>query len=94
MLAEARSIYTAIKDVPASVAAIRAEYAALALEVATGDGAGSDVTSATVNGQSFSAQISMTKLERVRLLGLIVKQLDSGAAISSRSRARFGGGSL
>jgi hypothetical protein len=93
MLSTARAIYIATKDDAAAVAAIRTEHSELALSIATGDGA-SDVTSATVNGQSFSAQVTMTKTDRVRLLGLIVKMYDEGAAISSRSRARFGGGAL
>lgn len=90
MVATARAIYEAIKADSTAVAAVRAEAGTLALEIATGDNAGIEITGATVNGQSYQGQVSMTKQERLKLLRLVIRMLDEGAAISSRGRARFG----
>lgn len=89
LLQTARDVYLAVKDDATAVTNIRAEYASLASAIAVGDGAGLEVTSATVNGQTFSGQVSMTKADRLKMLGLIIKQIDNSAAISSRTRARF-----
>lgn len=88
----ARDIYLTLKDDTTAIAAIRAEATALAKSIATGDGSGLEVVSSTVNGQSFTAQVDMTKRDRMRLLRLVLKQVDSGGALTRRSRARFGGG--
>jgi len=85
----ARNVYKAIKDDAEAVASVRAEYAALALEVATSSKGGLDITSATVNGQSFAGTVSITKSDRLQLLNLVLAQVDAGGCISRRSRVHF-----
>lgn len=85
----ARLVYKAIRADPDSIAAIRAEYQTLALEAATSNDFGFDLTSSTVNGQSFGGTRSITKASRLAMLGQLTAMLDSDAAISSRSIPTF-----
>lgn len=89
MLSTARNIYLAIKDEAAVVAAMRVEYLALAQAVAIGDGAGLIVTNATVNGQSFGAEVTQTKEQRLQLIGAVIKMVDNSGVISSTVRGVF-----
>ena len=84
------TIYFAIKDTPQACTAIRTEFAGLALSLATNPGATALVTSATVNGQSFSAQPTMTNGQRLKLLRWIVACLNNGGAISTTQISNFG----
>lgn len=84
-----RSIFNAVKDVPSASAKIRDEYRELALSIATDINASSQVTSSTVNGQTFSTSSSMTNGQRLDLLRLIVYYLDKSQAMSSTSISYF-----
>lgn len=73
------------------MAAIRAERARLALEIATNPQSGLQVTSSTVNGQSFTANASgmMTNAQRLSMLSLICKMDDEGMVPTSVANAVF-----
>jgi hypothetical protein len=83
------TIYSAIKDDPAASAAIRAEFAALALKIATDPNASAQVTSATINGQTFSSQIAMTNGQRLALLRWVVGCITAGSPISTTQISTF-----
>ena len=85
----AKSVYKALKDDVTAIAALRSELASLALEVATSSKGGTEITSATVNGQSFAGTVSMTKSDRLQLLNLVISFVDAGGCISRRSRVFF-----
>ena len=59
------TIYAAVRHDAAAAATIRGEFSALALAIATDPNASARVTSATVNGQTFSAQATMTNSQRL-----------------------------
>jgi hypothetical protein len=85
----ARTIAKATRSNPAAMNAIRDEFAALGLEIATNADAGREITSATVNGQSFSASTTMSKLDRVQLLDRVIWFYDNGIPSTSRTRVSF-----
>ena len=91
IFAAARQIYVALRDDPSAIAAIRTERATMALAIATDAGYGREITSATVNGQSFTASTagSMTNLQRLALLSTICKMDDIGAPVSTTTQAIF-----
>jgi len=47
------------------------------------------VTSATINGQTFSAQSAMTNGQRLQVLRWVVLCLDNGSPISSTQLTTF-----
>jgi hypothetical protein len=77
------TIYAAIADNAAAIAQIRTELGSLALQIATDPNASARVTSATINGQTFTAQPTMTNLERLSLLRWVVKCCDNKGPIST-----------
>lgn len=83
------TIYHAIKCDATACASIRREFSALALQIATDPNASARVTSATVNGQTFSAQSTMTNAQRLKLLRWIVACLDNGMPISTTQIPQF-----
>lgn len=83
------TIYTAVKDDPSACAAIRTEFSTLALQIATDPTTSSRITSATVNGQTFSAQPSMTNAQRLALLRWVVGAINAGSPISSTQFSTF-----
>lgn len=83
------TIYAAIKDNAVSCAAIRTEFASLALALATDPNAAATITSATINGQSFSSKDAMSQGDRLKLLSWIVKCIDHGGAISPVQQVIF-----
>lgn len=83
------SIYAALKGDTASLNAIRAESKSLALSIATDPNASARVTSATVNGQSFTSTPTMTQLDRLKVLRWVCKCADNGGAISSVQGTSF-----
>ena len=87
--ATANRHYFAIKDNPAAQVKVREEFAALSDAMLSGE-ASMDITSATVNGQSFSGTTSMTNQERFALLREVIRRLDTGVCYSNRTRAQFG----
>ena len=85
----ARDVAIDTRTSATAMAAIRTECAALALEVSTSEAAGKEVTSATVNGQSFSASVTMSKLERYRMLRKVIWFYDNGIVSTTRTRVSF-----
>lgn len=83
------SIYNAIKDTPSACAKVRSELAELSLAIVTDPNASARVTSATVNGQTFTAQSTMTNEQRRQVLSWVVKCLDAGAPISTTQIPTF-----
>jgi hypothetical protein len=86
----ANAIYYAIKNDGQACAKVRKELATLALSIALDPGASATVTSATVNGQSFTASPLMTSGERLNLLRYVVGCLDYGGTISTTRSTDFG----
>lgn len=85
----ANAIYKAIcKDVSAQ-AQIRREFSSLAVSIATDPDATAQITSATVNGQTFSATSTMTNGQRLELLRLVVSCLDRRTTISTTLISTF-----
>jgi len=70
-------------------AAIRTERAALASSIATNSQTAFELTSSTVNGQTFSGTRTMTNMERFRMLGQVVAMLDANKRVGSDGRAYF-----
>jgi hypothetical protein len=83
------SIAKAIRYDAGAIANLRAEYSRLAQEIAV-DGGG-EITSATVNGQSFTKQPTMTKTERLSLLDQVLWRIDNNNFYQSR-RTYYSGG--
>lgn len=79
----ANEIYSAIKDDADACAQIRKEFSSLALQIATDPSASQVITSATVNGQTFSAAVGMTNGDRMTLLRYVVWCLDNQTPLSS-----------
>lgn len=65
------------------------ERATLANNIATDASFSVAISSATVNGQSYSGDVVMTNLERLRLLDAVLKHISAGVPPSSRTSARF-----
>jgi len=86
---EARRAYIAIKDDPAVVAQIRTEHKSLVVASLTTDDFGFDLTSATVNGQTYGGSRSTTKRERLNMLGCLISMLDADARVSSTTTPIF-----
>ena len=85
----ARTIYLTVKDDALAVAAIRAEAASLALSLATSPDAAFELTSSTVNGQTFSGRRTMSNTERLALLRYVINQIDAGRPLNTDTRAIF-----
>jgi len=85
----ANTIYAAIKCDPQAQAKIREEFSALAVSIATDPNASARVTSATINGQTFTAQSTMTNLQRADLLRQVVFCLDNQGPISTTLISTF-----
>ena len=89
LYATARTIYNALADDEKSMAAIRDERKALALSIATDPNGSTQVTSATVNGQTFTAMQGMKAGERLRVLSLVCAMSDVGTPVSNQTTALF-----
>ncbi len=85
----ANTVYLAIRDNPEAIAAVRSEFATLALSIAVDPNASNQITSATVNGQSFTARTQMTQSERLNLLRRVIWSLDNGGIISNTQITTF-----
>lgn len=88
------TIYHAIKDDSDSQAKIRAEFKTLAMTLATNPAAALTITSATINGQSFSASSggageSISNKQRLSLLRWVVACLDRQGPISAAQISSF-----
>lgn len=79
----ARAIYLAIKDDKSCIAELRARRKTLALD-ATDPDKMMDVTSFTLNGQSASGDVPMTKGDLLRLISDVLWMVDNNASLSTR----------
>ena len=86
---EANSHYRAIKNDLTAQAAVRSAFSTLSSARLTGDKGGVNITSATVNGQSFAGTIYLSKGDRLALLNRVVWMLDNGGPISKRTHPVF-----
>tara|TARA_R110001599_G_scaffold297147_1_gene501374 strand:+ start:149 stop:409 length:261 start_codon:yes stop_codon:yes gene_type:complete len=78
----AQTIYATLATNKAAEAEIRAEAISLARSIATDANKSFELTSSTVNGQTFSGTRTMSNLDRLQLLGLIVNMYDAGGVLS------------
>ncbi len=85
----AQNIYLALKDNNEAQAKIRNELECLAESIALDPDKSFELTSSTVNGQSFSGNRSMTNIERLNLLNLVVTMFNNGTVASTRTRPIF-----
>jgi len=85
----AREIYLVAKDDATLAAAVTAERAALAAAFVNDSETAFELTNATVAGQTFGGTRSMTKRQRLAMLGMVVKMLSESAAFSSEGKASF-----
>ena len=86
---QARSIYNAIKYDPVSIQAIRDEYKALALSIATDANGTAQVTSTTINGQTISTRPTATNQQRMQMLRYVCYFVDYGGVVSTTSLTTF-----
>jgi len=82
-------LYSSLRDDPVAVATIRNELKALALNIATDPSYGTQITSATVNGQSYAGSAVMSNLDSLAALRAFVRAVDNQTPPSSRTYARF-----
>jgi hypothetical protein len=85
----AKIIARATRTNASAMESIRTEYAAIALQIATSEAAGKEVTSATVNGQSFTSAVTMSKMDRLYLLEKVIWFYDNGIVSTTRTRVYF-----
>ena len=85
----ANTIYTAICCDPQAQAKIKEEFSSLAVQIATDPNASARVTSATINGQTFTAQSAMTNGERLQLLRIVCHCIDKQSAIQTTLISTF-----
>lgn len=71
------------------MAAIRAEFTDLALSLATDPDSAFELTSSTVNGQTFSGKRTMTNQDRLDLLSQVVWSYDNCQQLPSTTRILF-----
>lgn len=88
MLEHARAFYQLFSGDAVVEQQVRDEAKALGKEIFLDGNGGTEITSATVNGQSFGGISTMTKMQRFLLLRLIIRMFDEDVAISSRSYFR------
>lgn len=81
----AQTIYSTLAMDATAEAEIRAEAKALARSVATDSNTAFELTSSTVNGQTFSGTRTMTNMDRLQLLGLVVRMYDAGGVLSKNT---------
>jgi hypothetical protein len=86
---QARSAYLALRGSAAHLATLKAESESLALAILTNPDSAFELTSSTVNGQTFSGKRTMTNGERLDMLRLVIKQFENGHPLSTTGRAYF-----
>lgn len=89
MVSTANGIYKAICSDATACAKIRREFTALSVQLLTDPNASTRITSATVNGQTFTASASFTNAQRHELLKMVVDCLDRRALIPTTLISTF-----
>lgn len=82
-------LYSTLKDDASAVAALRAELSTLALKIGTDPGFGTQITSGTINGQSYTGETVLSNMERLAMLRAFIRAVDAGAPPATRTYARF-----
>ena len=88
LFSTARSIYETIKCDPEAIASVRAQVDTLRSSIVSGDG-DMTVTSSTINGQSFSGMVTMTKMQRFRMLRQVLQMIDANLPASNTTIPHF-----
>jgi hypothetical protein len=83
------AIYAAIRSNPVAIQKVRDEYAELALAMAIDPDSTAQVTSSTVNGQTFTTSQTMTNGQRLALLSWVCKCAEIGSPISTTTVSTF-----
>lgn len=86
---QARSAYLSLRGSSAHLATIKAEAESLALSLLTNPDSAFELTSSTVNGQTFSGRRTMSNGERLEMLRLVIRQFETGHPLSTTGRAYF-----
>ena len=86
---QAQKAYRIFKDNAAKVAEFTAERDSLMSSMMLDPGFGVQITSGTINGQSFAGAATMTNLERLGMLRTFITYVDAGVPPSSRTYAGF-----
>ena len=81
----AQTIYATLATNKTAEAEIRAEAISLARSIAVDSNKSFELTSSTVNGQTFSGTRTMSNMQRLQLLGLIVNMYDAGGVLSKNT---------
>lgn len=89
MVRLARTIYLTLRDDAPAIALMLAEAKSLALSLATDPNTAFELTSSTVNGQTFSGTRSMSNKDRLAMLRLVLRQVESGCPLDITTRAVF-----
>jgi hypothetical protein len=89
MVRLARTIYLTLRDDAPAIALMIAEAKSLALSLATDPNTAFELTSSTVNGQTFSGTRSMSNKDRLAMLRLVLRQVESGCPLDITTRAVF-----
>ena len=87
MVRLARTIYLTLRDDASAIAQLRAEAKSLALSLPTDPNTTFQLTSSTVNGQTFSGTRSMSNEDRLAMLRLVLLQVESGCPLDITTRA-------
>ena len=85
----AQRVYSALKDDDQAYSDFVQERRELARNIALDGAYGFQITSATVNGQSFSGSNTITFNQRLALLDIIVKMFEQGRSIAGRQTPIF-----
>ena len=83
----AQTIYAALRDDQSALDAIRAERNALARSIATSANGAAIVTSATMNGQTFTAMQTLKPADRLKVLSIVCSMADTGQVQSTTVQA-------
>lgn len=84
---KARAIYLAIKDVPGAATMVGSRLQELGMELMNGKDR-LELTSFSVNGQSFSGDVGITRYELLQVLNLVKWMLDNSAVLGTRTTGR------
>lgn len=82
-------LYQLFRSNSTQTAALRTEMNSLAVKIATDPSYGTQITSSTVNGQSFSGTPTMTNVERLMALRIFDKAVTNSVPPTSRTYATF-----
>lgn len=86
---EIRAALQAIRANPALLASIRAERDTLVSDVMLSPNGGREMVNGSGNGMAFTAQVTMSKRDRLAMLQSIIEFYDAGTSPSSWAKTGF-----